>query len=224
MNVDSTMLDRFQQLTENHKTQFEPQITIIQQRLDIELAQLQQQETELVQAQSQLLQELRGAISTDARFLLATPQFQSFMASIHRYSQAQVNVSTEISDWLLHQSTIAIGVSDYREDVDYDAYNDERTYTQYNYSVAIKWGDQARRIGEIEIRRGSGSSEDLNDREDQIEEIVDGLLYFYDHRKKTQEEKILMLEAGHLIYYACTLLKLQPQRVQLIYDSTAKAE
>jgi hypothetical protein len=224
MNIASTALDRFQQLTENHKTQFEPHITTIQQRLDTELAQLQQQETELVQAQSQLLEELRAAISTDARFLLATPQFQSFMASIPRYSQAQVKVSTEISEWLLHQSTIAIGVSDYQEEVDYDAYDDENTYTQYNYSVAIQWGDQARRIKEIEIKRGSGPSERLNDREDQIEEIVDGLLYFYDHRKKTQEEKILMLEAGHLIYYACTLLKLEPQRVQLIYDSTTKAE
>jgi hypothetical protein len=231
MNVASTALDRFQQLTENHANQFEPQLAQIRQRLDRELAELQQQETDLVQTQNQALAELRQAIHTDARFLLATPQFQSFVEGVlpkepsRYYFKPQVQISKQVADWLVHQSTDAIGISDYAEDVDHDAYDDERTHTMYSYSAAIQWGDQSGGIHEIQMKRVYGISHNRSyDPEDQIEQIVDCLSDFDHWDGGTEEQQMLAMEMGYLIYYACTLLKLQPQSVQLVYDSTALVE
>jgi hypothetical protein len=123
MNSSAPLVDRFQQLTTNHTAQFEPQITHLRQRLDTELALLQQQETALVQAQDQALQELRQAIHTDARFLLATAQFQSFVESIvpkerSRYSsRPDIYVSNQVADWSLCQSTEAIELGGYHGNI-----------------------------------------------------------------------------------------------------------
>ncbi len=230
MDFAST-LDRFQQLTQDHSTQFKPQLHQIRQKLDAEMAQLQQQEAELVQAQNQALQELRQAISTDARFLLATAQFQIFVESIvpkkypSYYSRPQIQVANKVADWLLNQSTEAIGISKYQEDIDHDGYDDERTYTLYSYGIDIQWGDKAKSIREIQIERVYGVAEHrMHDPADQIDEIGDRFNTFYKWDQQTVEEKILALEMGYLTYYVCTLLKLQPQKVQIVYDSTARAE
>ena len=227
MNNASTLIDRFQQLTENHSNQFEPQIAHIRQRLDTELSLLQQQENALVQAQDNTLQELRQAIQLDARFLLATTQFQSFVASIlakerPRYSsRPDIRVSNQVADWSLCQATKLIGISNYQESIDHDGYDDERTYTLYSYGVDVQWGEQEASISEIQLNRVYGVAEQsIHDDEDQIEELSDRLNEFYDGYKRTEEERLLMLEMSYLVYYCCTLLKLQPQKVQLVYDST----
>jgi hypothetical protein len=62
------------------------------------------------------------------------------------------------------------------------------------------------------------------DPEDKIEQIVDCLSDFDHWDEETEEPQMLAMEMGYLIYYACTLLKLQPQSVQLVYDSTALVE
>ncbi len=231
MNSSAPLIDRFQQLTTNHTTQFEPQITHIRQRLDTELALLQQQETVLVQAQEQALQELRQAVHTDARFLLATEQFQFFVESVvpkegSRYSsRPNIQVTNQLTDWSLCQSTEAIGISNYQEDIDHDGYDDERTYTLYSYGVDIQWGNKSQKIREIQINRVYGvAKQSIHDQADQIEELHDRLNGFYDWKKQTVEEKMLMLEMSYLVYYCCTLLKLQPQKVQLVYDSTTITE
>jgi hypothetical protein len=231
MNSASILIDRFQQLTANHDTQFEPQIAQIRQRLDIELAQLQQQETALVQAQEQALQELWQAINTDARFFLTTVQFQSFVESVvpkkrSWYSSLpDIHVASQVTDWLLSQSTEVIGISNYREDVDHDAYDDERTFTMYSYGVDIRWGDKELNIDEVQMKRLYGIAEQrINDQADQLEDLSDRLNDFYQRNQQTEEEKMLMLEMGYLVYYCCTLLKLQPQKVQLVYDSTITFE
>jgi hypothetical protein len=231
MNSSTPLIDRFQQLTTNHTTQFEPQITHIRQRLDAELALLQQQETALVQAQDQALQELRQAIHTDARFLLSTAQFQAFVESVvpkerSRYSsRPDIQVTNQVADWSLCQSTKAIGISNYQEDIDHDGYDDERTFTLYSYGVDVRWGDREIEISEIQTNRAYGVAEQsVHDDEDQLEELSDRLNEFYDWDKQTAEEKMLMLEMSYLVYYCCTLLKLQPQKVQLVYDSTVIAE
>lgn len=227
MNSFSTLIDRFQQLTENHHTQFEPQITHIRQRLDTELALLQQQENALVLAQDQALQELWQAIHTDARFLLGTTQFQSFVESLvpkerSRYSsRPDTPVSNQVADWLLCQATETIGISNYQEDVDHDGYDDERTYTLYSYGIDVQWGDKEISISEIQVKRVYGVAEQrIHDQEDQIEELSDRLNDFYDWNTQTAAEKMLILEMGYLVYYACSMLKLQPQKVELVYDST----
>jgi hypothetical protein len=231
MNSASILIDRFQQLTANHDTQFEPQIAQIHQRLDIELAQLQQQETALVEAQDQALQELWQAINTDARFLLTTAQFQSFVQSVvpkersWYSSRPNIQVASQVTDWLLCQSTEAIGIFNYQEDVDDDGYDDERTFTMYSYGVDIQWGNKELNISEIETKRAYGiSAQRINDQAEQIEDLSDKLNDFYEWNQQTAEEKILMLEMGYLVYYCCTLLKLQPQKVQLVYDSTVTSE
>jgi hypothetical protein len=231
MNSASILIDRFQQLTANHDTQFEPQIAQIRQRLDIELAQLQQQETALVEAQDQALQELWQAINTDARFLLTTAQFQSFIQSVvpkersWYSSRPNIQVTSQVTNWLLSQSTEAIGISNYQEDVDHDAYDDERTFTMYSYGVDIQWGDKELNIDEVQMKRVYGIAEQrINDQAEQIEDLSDRLNGFYKRNQQTEDEKMLMLEMGYLVYYCCTLLKLQPQKVQLVYDSTVTSE
>lgn len=231
MNSSVHLLDRFQQFASDHRAQFDPLIAQIHQRLDAELALLQQQEIAAVQAQDQALQELWQAIGTDARFLLATEQFQSLVENLQPkkpspyYSQPDVRVGDRVDNWLLCRKTESIGVSNYQEDVNDDDYDDERTYTSYSYGVNIHWGDRTLDLAEIQTERIYGPADHrIYGAADQREDLSDRLNDFYEWNKQTEEERILVEEMSYLVYYCCTLLQLQPYKVQLVYDSTKTAD
>jgi hypothetical protein len=221
-----TVLDRYQQLVSSHSEQFEPQVQQLYQRVETELQQMRQQESQLVQAQSEALNELQAAMAVDIRFLLTNPEFQAFFASLppkifHDYrSGVKTQVSDQVSAWHLHDSALPLRVFDYQTRVDPDDYDDERTYVSYHYSVTVGWGTKT--VETINVN--TESIYGVNERRaysliDQIDNIHDGLWEFFDRKVVTAEESQLVAEMSYLVGYAASLLALQPQMVKFTYDS-----
>jgi hypothetical protein len=226
-----TVLDRYQQLVNTHSEQFDPLVQQLYQLVEAELREIRQQESSLVQTQTEVLKALQAEMAIDIRFLLTNRGFQSFFAdlpkkSFHNYhSGRKTQVADQISAWVLHQSAQPLRVFDYQTRVDPDDYDDERSYVSYHYSVKVAWGETSVETIHVNTENIYG----VNNRRayaltDQIGDIHDGLWEFFDRKVITDNESQMVAEMSYLVAYAASLLALQPQTVKFTYDSAVVVE
>jgi hypothetical protein len=231
MTDQLTVLDLYQQLVHTHSDEFDPLVQQLHQQVEAELRQMRQQESSLVQAQTEVLKELLAAMAIDIRFLMMNPGFQSFFAdlpktSFHNYRSGQkTQVADPVSAWVLHGSAQPLRVFDYQTRVDPDDYDDERTYVSHHYSVNVAWGEMPVETIHVNTKNIYGVN---NCRShsliDQIGDLNDGLWEFFDRKVVTEEESQLVAEMSYLVAYAASLLALQPQTVKFTYDSAVVVE
>ena len=221
------LLDRYHQLIQSHSAEFEPQIHQLEQQVHTEIARLREQEAVLVENQVSALAELKQAIETDACFLLKTSGFQGFVDQLPpKKSQSwrtksAIKLSANPLDWSLNQAEQPLKVSDYEMTIDPDDYDDENTHTSFGYSIQVKWGERSIEIDRILLKRIYGNDRDqYYSQHDQLEDIACYLMGLWDRKTISLQEQTLSVEISYVVFYAVSLLALEPQQVAFSYDST----
>ena len=222
------LLDRYHQLIQSHSAEFEPQIHQLEQQVQTEIERLREQESILVENQSAVLADLKQAIETDAYFLLKTAGFKAFVdrmppePSQSWRTKLSIQLSADPSEWSISQSAQCLKVSDYEMTIDPDDYDDEHTHTSYGYSIQVEWGEHSIEMPRILLKRIYGNDHDhYYSERDQLESIGWYLLGSWDRQTIGLQEQTLSAELSYLVFYAVSLLTLEPQQVTFTYDSTA---
>jgi hypothetical protein len=133
MSNGINLLDLYHQNVLAHSQQFDPLLAQLRQEVEERLVQLQQQETSLIESQTQILKDLKSTLATDARFVLETPEFQEFVEEL----APDILERVRVSGWLLNRSDVALRVMDYKPYVDPDDYDDERDRTSFYYNIKM---------------------------------------------------------------------------------------
>lgn len=227
MTDSDSILASYQALMQNHASQFDPEIAALKQLVETRIQELRRSEQTLVKAQVVELKRISGALANDARCLLPTPEFRAFVKEYKKLpgksygQQPNITISKDPATWLLTTLEFPISLSDYQTLEDPDAYDDERTYISYSYSIAL-------RISDVEhvIYVPCRSTYNLNDHRDfslkeqidcYIADDVENLLSEIKYPKAQSSQ--LAKELSVLIAYAKNLLALQPRITNFEYTS-----
>lgn len=224
MSESHRILSAYQSLVQEHSARFDPQIHQLQQVVAQRLQEMRNQEQELIEAQVVELRQITQALQSDARYLLPSSEFQEFVqqlktASTPRwYSTTELIVADEPTSWLLARLDMPLGLNNYRTIEDNYAYNDERTFTQYLYSLSIRFGTTEKTI-QIETGRYyypepptiSSIREQQLDIEDCVAELTEAGNWEQSEREQLQQEM------SCLICHASTLFVLTPKRIKFEY-------
>ncbi len=217
MSNGINLLDLYQQNVLAHSQQFDPLLSQLRQDVEERLVQLQQQEISLIESQTQILQDLKLTLATDARFVLETPEFQEFVEAL----APEILERVRVSGWLLNRSDLALQVIDYKTYVDPDDYDDEREHTSFYYNIKVCLGDLSVEIDRVCERKIYGMNDErIYSQSQQIENITSEIEYDLLDLRKNPQDRDLAAEIGLVIGYARKLLALEPKIVQFIYDPT----
>lgn len=223
------LLSGYQALVQNHASQFDPEITALEQLVEQRMQDLSQQEQALIEAQMVELQRIIDALATDACCFLPTSEFSAFVQELKKaprdywYSQKYpATIADDPTTWLLATLDLPVSISDYQTHEDPDAYDDERTHILYSYSLLLKIGNAERQV-EVSYKRIYNLNEQ---RESSLREQID---YYISGAVENLLEKIeypetertqLSQELSILVGYATTLFALKPRTATFIYPST----
>jgi hypothetical protein len=222
-----TLLDRYHQLVQSHSAEFEPQIHQLEQQVHTEIARLREQEAVLVENQSSVLADLKEAIETDAYFLLKTSGFKAFVDQLPPQqsqswrTKSSIQLPADPVEWSINQTAQCLKVFDYEMTIDPDDYDDEHTHTSFGYSIQVEWGEHSIEIERILLKRIYGNDRDqYYSLYDQLEDIACYLMGLWDRKTISLQEQTLSVEISYVVFYAVSLLALEPQQVTFSYDST----
>lgn len=219
------LLHHYELLRHQYQDRVEPLLAQLRQRIDDELSRIRQEEAELSAAQVQALLELQTAIGVDARFLLNTAQFQDFL---EKFLQPQPKfdldkppaADKDIANWLLSQSDKPVRVFDYKENVEPDDYDDERSFTSYGFEVKVGWGDETVEVDYIRTHKMYGVQDCRCNSYAEIAEEISWRLEDF----PTDERGDISSELSCLAIYCCILLAQTPPTVKFVYSSVEQEE
>lgn len=221
----ANLLTQYQALVNSHTAQFDPEIMRLQEVVTQHLQNWQHHEQSLVEAQAIALETIRGAIASDARWLLHLSEFQQYIQDAKPTPKAWYSSTPESKVdenpllWQIAISPHPVQITNYREAEDHDAYDDERTHLAYTYQVSVHWGTYNADLNEIITERIYGVRErhpySLEDQRDVIEAYLGDL--FYGEELAETEKALFGEELSYLVGYACVLLALKPRTVQFTY-------
>ncbi len=102
-------LSTYYALRQQKAIEISTRIGQVQQQLAAELQALQKLEQQLLSAQTNVLEQIRSVLETDARSLLPTPQFQEFVRDLLQEVKAKpkkasfvLEVAPKTTKWILH--------------------------------------------------------------------------------------------------------------------------
>jgi hypothetical protein len=215
MSNGINLLDLYHQNVLMHSQQFDPLLAQLRQEVEERLVQLQQQETSLIESQTQILKDLKSILATDARFVLETPEFQEFVEEL----APDILERARVSGWLLNRSDVALRVMDYNPYVDPDDYDDERDHTSFYYNIKVKFGDLFAEIDRVCERKIYGiNDEQIYNQSQQIQDISGQVEYDLLDLRKNPQDRDLAAEISMAIGYARNLLALEPKTVEFGYN------
>ncbi|MUG98266.1 hypothetical protein F7734_40550 [Scytonema sp. UIC 10036] len=229
MANSNSLLSSYQALVQNHASQFDPEITALQQLVEQRMQDLSQQEQTLLEAQVVKLQDIIDALATDARCFLPTPEFSAFVQELKKaprdywYRQKdRATIADDPTTWLLATLDLPVSLSNYQTHEDPDAYDDERTHILYSYSLLLKLGKAERevyvyykRIYNLNEQRESSLREQIDYYiSGEVEDLLEKIEYPETERMQLTQEVSL------LVGYATTLFALKPRTATFIYPST----
>jgi hypothetical protein len=215
MSNGINLLDLYHQNVLAHSQQFDPLLAQLRQDVEERLVQLQQQETSLIESQTQILQDLKSTLATDARFVLETPEFQEFVEEL----APDILERVKVSGWLLNRSDLALQVMDYKPYIDPDDYDDERAHTSFYYNIKVWLGDLAAEIDRVCERKIYGMNDErIYSQAQQIQDIASEVKYDLLDLRKNPQDRDLAAEISMVIGYARNLLALEPKTVEFGYD------
>jgi hypothetical protein len=147
MTDSNSLLSSYEELVQNHASQFDPQIADLRQLVKTRMQELRATEQMLVEAQAIELQHIITALATDARCLLPTPGFKTFLQELKQTQsnnwygrKSEPSIAEDPTIWLLATLEVPIGLSNYQTHEDLDGYDDERNYIGYSYTLSLKLG------------------------------------------------------------------------------------
>jgi UDP-N-acetylglucosamine transferase subunit ALG13 len=82
MTDSNSLLSLYEELVQNHASQFDSEIASLQQLVKTRMQELRGLEQTLVEAQTTELKRITNALATDARCLLATPGLKTFVQEL----------------------------------------------------------------------------------------------------------------------------------------------
>jgi hypothetical protein len=209
------LLDLYHQNVLAHSQQFDPLLAQLRQEVEERLVQLQQQETSLIESQTQILQDLKSILATDARFVLETSGFQEFAEEL----APDILERVRVSGWLLNRSDLALQVMDYKPYVDPDDYDDERDHTSFYYNIKIQFGNLFAEIDRVCERKIYGiNDERIYTQSQQIQDISGQVEYDLLDLRENPQDRDLAAEISMAIGYARNLLALEPKTVEFGYS------
>lgn len=219
------LLADYKLLSQRHREQFTPILNQLETSVHETLNQLRQQEQALVDAQAKQLAQLHAKLATDARILLDSAELQAFVTEVQAVPVPshwnQIELDTNPVNWHLNQTHFKLAIRDYKNSVDHDAYDDERTHTTYGYEITLQVGDESNCITVITQRVYSPIEQEINSLREQIYYYVEGEVEKLLQSQNLEDSLLhpLVQETSYLFACAIRLLSLTPQMVQFHYST-----
>ncbi|MEH2383440.1 MAG: hypothetical protein V7K27_31895 [Nostoc sp.] len=229
MTDSNSLLSSYEELVQNHVSQFDPRIADLQQLVKTRMQELRDAEKTLVEAQAIELKRITDALATDARCLLPTPELRAFVQELKQIKnnnwyarKSEFSIADDPTSWLLITVELPIGLSNYQTQEDPDAYDDERTYIRYSYTLSLRLGSVEHLI-EVPKKRIYNLNEctETNMKEQidyYISDEVGGL--FRNMEYPDEQKQQLTQEISVLVGYATKILTLTPKTAIFEYVST----
>ncbi len=225
MSGNTNLFAQYQTLVRSHETQFDPEITRLQEVVTQHLQNWQQHEQSLVEAQTRAIENIRTAIARDARWLLNLPEFEQYIQEAKptpsRWSRSTPEIKVDANPllWQIAISPDPVQITDYAEVEDPNGYDDENTFLMHGYQVAVRWGSYDAKLNEVTTERLYGVRDQrvhsLADQREDLESWMGDL--FYGEKLEQSEKDSLGEELSYLVGYACQLLALKPRTVSFNY-------
>ncbi|MDZ8264591.1 hypothetical protein [Nostoc sp. ChiQUE01b] len=226
----NSVLSSYEQLVQNHASQFDPEIADLQQLVEARMQELRGLEQTLVEAQTIELKRITDALAKDARCLLVTPGLRTF---VQEFKQTRSNnwytrksdssVAEDPTTWLLVTLSLPIGLSNYQTHEDLNGYDDERNFIGYSYNLSLKLGSVEHLINEIPIKRIYNVNEcSETSIKGQIEDYICGDVKYLlrDMEYQDEQKQQLATEISILIGYSTKIFALKPRTAIFEYTST----
>ncbi|MFN6539521.1 MAG: hypothetical protein RM021_024660 [Nostoc sp. EkiNYC01] len=147
MTDSNSLLSLYEELVQNHISQFDPQIADLQQLVKARMQEIRDAEQSLVETQAIELKRITDALATDARCLLPTPGLRAFVQELKQTKsnnwytrKSEFSIAEDSTTWLLAMLELPIGLSNYQIHEDLNGYDDERNFIGYSYTLSLKLG------------------------------------------------------------------------------------
>jgi hypothetical protein len=229
MTDSNSLLSLYEELVQNHASQFDSEIASLQQLVKTRMQELRGLEQTLVEAQTTELKRITNALATDARCLLATPGLKTFVQELKQTKsnnwytrKSEFSIAEDPATWLLATLELPIGLSNYQPHEDLDGYDDERNFIGYSYTLSLKLGSVEHLIDEIPLKRIYNVNESSETSiKGQIEDYICGdVKYLLRDMEYSEEQKQqLANEISVLIGYSTKIFTLKPRTAIFEYSS-----
>ncbi|BAY93734.1 MULTISPECIES: hypothetical protein [unclassified Tolypothrix] len=233
MTDSHSLFSSYEELVQNHARQFDPHIAQLQQLVTTRMQELRAAEQTLVDAQAIELQNIFNALATDARCLLPTPEFRTFVQELKQTQshnwytrKSEFSIAEDPTTWLLATLELPIGLSNYQIQEDLDGYDDERNYIGYSYTLSLRFGS-VEHLMEILYKR----IYNVNDRtETSIKEQIDYYIWSEVEDLLTnmpypkEQKKQLAQEISVLVGYSSKVFALKPRTAIFEYSSATQEQ
>ncbi len=225
----NSLLSSYEELVQNHANQFEPEIADLQQIVKARMQELRDSEQRLVEAQTIELKGITDALATDARCLLSTAELRAFVQELNQIKsknwythKSEFRIADDPTSWLLTTVELPIGLSNYQTQEDSNAYDDERTYIRYTYTLSLRLG-LVEHLIEVAYKRIYNLNEctETNIKE-QIDYYISGEVegLFRNMEYPEEQKQQLAQEISLLVGYATKIFTLTPRTAIFEYTST----
>lgn len=230
MADSNSLLSLYEELAQNHSSQFDPQIDSLQELVITRMQELREAEQSLVEAQAIELKRITDALASDARCLLSTPGLRTFVQELKQTKsnnwytrKSEFSIAEDPSTWLLATLSLPIGLSNYQTHEDLNGYNDERNFIGYSYTLSLKLGSVEHRINEIPLKRIYNVNEySETSTKEQIDYYISGEVedLLEDMEYPDEQKQQIATEISYLIGYSTKIFTLKPRTVIFEYSST----
>lgn len=230
MADSNSLLSLYEELAQNHSSQFDPQIASLQELVITRMQELRDAEQSLVEAQAIELKRIADALATDACYLLPIPELRAFVQELKQtrsnnwYTRkSEFSIAEDPSTWLLATLSLPIGLSNYQTHEDVNGYDDERNFIGYSYSLSLKLGSVEHVINEIPLKRIYNVNEcSETSIKEQIDYYISGEVedLLEDMEYSDEQKQQIATEISYLIGYSTKIFTLKPRTVIFEYSST----
>jgi hypothetical protein len=230
MTDSNSLLSSYEELVQNHVSQFDPLIADLQQLVKTRMQELRDAEQTLVEAQAIELKRITDALVSDARCLLPTPALRTFVQELKQTQsnnwytrKPESSIAEDPTLWLLATLELPIGLSNYETHEDLDGYDDERNFIGYSYTLSLKLGSVEHLINEIPLKRIYNLNEGTETSiKEQIEDYICGDVKYLlrDMKYPDEQKQQLATEISILIGYSTKIFTLKPRTAIFEYSST----
>ncbi|MBN3908290.1 MAG: hypothetical protein HWQ35_17635 [Nostoc sp. NMS1] len=229
MRDSNSLLSSYEELVQNHISQFDPQIADLQQLVKARMQELHDAEQTLVETQAIELKRITDALATDARCLLPTPGLRAFVQELKQTKsnnwytrKSEFSIAEDPTTWLLAMLELPIGLSNYQTHEDLNGYDDERNFIGYSYTLSLKLGSVEHSLNEIPLKRIYNVNESSETSiKGQIEDYIYGDIKYLlrDMEYPEEQKQQLAAEISTLVGYSLKIFALKPRRAIFNYSS-----
>ncbi|MCF2152008.1 hypothetical protein IQ276_037510 [Desmonostoc muscorum LEGE 12446] len=229
MADSNSLFSLYEELVQDHSSQFDPQIASLQELVITRMQAIRDAEQSLVEAQAIELKRITDALAHDVRCLLSTPRLRTFAQELKQTKsnnwytrQSEFSIAEDPTTWLLAMLKLPIGLSNYQTHEDLNGYDDERNFIGYSYTLSLKLGSVEHSINEIPLKRIYNVNEcSETSIKGQIEDYIYGDVKYLlrDMEYPESQKQQLAAEISTLVGYSLKIFALKPRRAIFNYST-----